>query len=211
MKKQLICFVADKFYGIYQKTDDVEYERGEYFRDGIECSEYILVESSWGEEDKERVLAFKNLNYFRNKLISNIQTYDRRENYKYLPTSMFPDFINTRDERIRYNQLKEYFIEKDNYIKNGVFSFKRNLNKPIESENYKSFYKMLLEGFIKTTDDKITIDGERPNVKVVEYIIPLHKKVIINHIEPEMEITDDWKEYYDYYREIMEEEIYRKE
>ena len=70
---------------------------------------------------------------------------------------------------------------------------------------------MLLEDFIKTTDDKITIDGERPNVKVVEDIIPLHKKIIINHIEPEMEITDDWKEYYDYYREIMEEEIFRNE
>jgi len=210
-EKQLICFVADKFYGIYQKTDDVEYERGEYFRDGIECSEHILVEYSWGEEDKKRVLAFKNLNYFRNKLISNIQTYDRRGNYKYLPTSMFPNFINTRDERRKYNQLKEYFTEKDNFIKNEVFPFKRNLNKHNENENHNSFYKMLLEDFIETTNDKITIDGERLNVKVVEEIIPLGRKIIINHIEPEMEITDDWKEYYDYYREIMEEEIFRNE
>ena len=91
------------------------------------------------------------------------------------------------------------------------FSFKRNLNKHNENENHNSFYKMLLEDFIETTNDKITIDGERLNVKVVEEIIPLHKKIIINHIEPEMEITDDWKEYYDYYREIMEEEIFRNE
>lgn len=212
-EKQLLHFVADKYYGTYQRDRDIEYTRGDYFCDGIRCSEHINIETcSWDNDTKERIIAFQNLDYFRKKVISTIRKNTRGREYDYLLVSMPIGFVNSEDEISRFNQLKLYFTEKDNFIKNEVFPFKRNINKVDETKNYESFYKMLLDDFfvLEAGQPKIQIEGikGRHRVKPIQEIKSLDKEITINHIEPEMEVISYLKEYYDTMKET-EESAYR--
>lgn len=212
-EKQLLHFVADKYYGTYQRDRDIEYTRGDYFCDGIRCSEHINIETcSWDNDTKERIIAFQNLDYFRKKAISTIRKNTRGREYDYLLVSMPIGFVNSEDEISRFDQLKLYFTEKDNFIKNEVFPFKRNINKVDETKNYESFYKMLLDDFfvLEAEQPKIQIEGMkgRHRVKPIQEIKSLDKEITINHIEPEMEVISYLKEYYDTMKET-EESAYR--
>lgn len=205
--------MADKYYGTYQRDRDIEYTRGDYFCDGIRCSEHINIETcSWDNDTKERIIAFQNLDYFRKKVISTIRKNTRGREYDYLLASMPIGFVNSEDEISRFNQLKLYFTEKDNFIKNEVFPFKRNINKVDETKNYESFYKMLLDDFfvLKAEQPKIQIEGMegRHRVKPIQGIKSLDKEITINHIEPEMKVISYLKEYYDTMKET-EESAYR--
>ena len=178
-EKQLLRFVAHLFYGnTYHNLEDykarlkdLDYTRSEYFLDGISCSQDLnLEELDYNEEQKERTLAFQNLDYFREKLIRKITPYSRgSENYNFLPVKPFNDFITT-EEIPKFNQLITYFRNNDNFIKNGVWEFLRKF--PIQTQEKKenSFYTVLLEDFfyIEERRPKIIFENKQQQVKPIQ-------------------------------------------
>lgn len=178
-EKQLLRFVAHLFYGnTYHNLEDckarlkdLDYTRSEYFLDGISCSKDLnLEELDYNEEQKERTLAFQNLDYFREKLIRKITSYSwGSENYNFLPVKPFNDFITT-EEIPKFNQLITYFRNNDSFIKNGVWEFLRKF--PIQTHEKKknSFYTILLEDFfnIEERRPKINFENDRQLVKPIQ-------------------------------------------
>ncbi len=178
-ERQLLRFVAHLYYGkTYHnledhkaKLKDLDYTRSEYFLDGISCSKDLnLEELDYNEEQKERTLAFQNLDYFREKLIRKITSYSRgSENYNFLPVKPFNDFITT-EEIPKFNQLITYFRNNDNFIKNGVWEFLRKF--PIQTQEKKknSFYTVLLEDFfnIEERRPKIIFENNQQQVKPIQ-------------------------------------------
>lgn len=178
-EKQLLRFVAHLFYGnsyhnledYKARLKDLDYTRSEYFLDGISCSKDLnLEELDYNEEQKERTLAFQNLDYFREKLIRKITSYSwGSENYNFLPVKPFNDFITT-EEIPKFNQLITYFRNNDNFIKNGVWEFLRKF--PIQTQEKKknSFYTVLLEDFfnIEERRPKINFENDRQLVKPIQ-------------------------------------------
>ena len=178
-EKQLLRFVAHLFYGntyhdledYKARLKDLDYTRSEYFLDGISCSKDLnLEELDYNEEQKERTLAFQNLDYFREKLIRKITSYSRgSENYNFLPVKPFNDFITT-EEIPKFNQLITYFRINDIFIKNGVWEFLRKF--PIQTQEKKknSFYTVLLEDFfnIEERRPKIIFENNQQQVKPIQ-------------------------------------------
>ncbi|WP_375191204.1 DEAD/DEAH box helicase family protein [Chryseobacterium sp.] len=198
-ERQVLRFVAHTYYGKnyhnqndYEAiTEDREYSRAEYFVDGISCARGLnLEEISYNEEEKERVLAFQNLNYFRQKLDQNITPHSIGEDsFSFLPVKPFRDFISN-DELPKFTQLTEYFRKNDLLIKNGVFEFMRKFDTLSLEKKFNSFYRIILEDFFvmeqRAILPKINFEGNRRLVKPIQSVkeLPARSKTI-NLIEPQ--------------------------
>ena len=198
-ERQLLRFVAHLYYAknyhnledYEAKETDADYTRSQYFLDGISCSRGLnLEELGYNEEQKNKVLAFQNLNYFREKLIRNITPYTRGPNpYNFLPPKPFNNFI-TREETSKFNQLINYFRNDDKFIKNGVFEFLRKFPTMNSEQKKNSFYTILREDFfnyeLRDTFPKPYFEGKRRKVKPIESVKELPESTkTINLIEPQ--------------------------
>jgi uncharacterized protein YlzI (FlbEa/FlbD family) len=216
-EKQLLRFVAHIYYAknyhnledYEAKETDTDYTRSQYFLDGISCSKDLnLDELDYNEEQKNKILAFQNLNYFREKLIRKITPYTRGSNpYNYLPVKPFNDFI-TREETSKFNQLINYFRNDDVFIKNGVFEFLRKFSTMNMEQKKNSFYTILLDDFFnfeqRETLPKLVFEGRRRQVKPIESIKELPDSAkTINLIEPQKYVLH--QEYLDAIQKLADE------
>ena len=198
-ERQLLRFVAHIYYArnyhnledYEAKETDADYTRSQYFLDGISCSKDLnLEELDYNEEQKDRILAFQNLNYFREKLIRKITPYSwGSEQYNFLPVKPFSEFI-TREETSKFNQLISYFRNDDVFIKNGVFEFLRKFSTMNSEQKKNSFYTILLDDFFnfeqRETLPKPLFEERRRQVKPLESVKELPDPTrTINLIEPQ--------------------------
>jgi hypothetical protein len=192
LEKQLLRFVAFMYYGnnYHLKEDyktgkeDLDYSRSQYFLDAIKSASNInLEESTFTEIDKQRIIAYKNLGYFREKLISQKRPYNRgAQSYEYLPVKPDDNFITT-SELPRFTQLITYLVNEDDFISNNVYEFTRRVNTLDITKNINSFYTILVEDLIVLEDvpnPRIDINGKREYVRIVSSIKPL--PISNNHI-----------------------------
>lgn len=182
----------------------MEYSRGQYFRDGIASAlEINLDELDYSNEENARISAFKNLNYYREKLVNKIAHHSRgNENYNYLPINSFADFIETSDLS-RFYEVIEYFRDVDNFTSNNVFNFSRRLEGNFEKIK-ESFYSILIEDLFKYeqrgNNPRIKINGEKTSVYPKIEVIPLPTSTrIINLVQKplqeEIEMPDEFMEF----------------
>ena len=191
-EKQLLRFVAFMYYGnnyhlkedYKTRTEDLDYSRSQYFLDAIKSASTINVEeSTFTDIDKQRIIAYQNLGYFREKLISQKSQYSRAaQSYEYLPVKPDENFITT-SELPRFTQLITYLVNEDDFISNNVYEFTRRVNTNDITKNINSFYSILVEDFIALEDlpnPRIVINGERRYVMIVSSIKSL--PISNNHI-----------------------------
>lgn len=167
------------------------YSRSAYFLQCIAHSKEVnFEEENYSEVDKKRIKAYKLLNYFREKLISQIAYYNLRgRKYYYLPSTPLEGFL-TVEELSMLDDMISVLMESDELIANNTFEFGDRItrNSTVNSK-IKSFYKVLIEDFINldTTVHSILIEGieGRKRVRSVTSVklIPL-KECSINLIEP---------------------------
>lgn len=187
-EKQLLRFTAQLFYGknyhTLEEKGDMDLTRSNYFIDGISCAKDLDVNNpNYDDSQKQKIIAFQNLNYFRDKLERNI-TIHTSGDYKYLPVKPFPNFINS-EELPKFNQLTEYFKTIDEFIKNGVFEFIRNFSTMTQEQRKNSFYTILVDDFFTLGQKRRLTTGEREYVKVIESVIEFPNPAkAINIIEP---------------------------
>lgn len=177
-EQQLIRFGAFKSYGTdyYYTADyanrnkDREYTRGQYFRDCIAIASTFEANPliNYPEEFLERINIFKDLSYFRDKMIAKIAQHTKGQNtYSYLPCKPFTNFID-RSEISKFENIIDYFTRKDQLLSNGINTISTRLNGSFEKK-VNSFYKILIEDFftyeIRNTTPRITI-GTTPNNQV---------------------------------------------
>lgn len=192
-EKQLLIFTAKIFYGVnYHKISeadngDSEYTRSDYFLEGISCARELGFENiQYDELHREKIEAFQNLNYFREKLERKIETHS--SGFKYLPIKPPTNFFSESEEQ-KFTQLTRYFRDKDPFLANGVFEFIRNFNKMDAEKRKNSFYTILIEDFFnleyRDTLPKLVIEGVRQQVKVIQSTKDLPSRdVAINIIDP---------------------------
>ena len=191
-EKQLLRFVAFKYYGnnyhlkedYKSRAEDLDYSRGQYFLDAIKSASTINVEeSTFTDIDKQRIIAYQNLGYFREKLISQKRSYSRgSQSYEYLPIKPDDNFITT-SELPRFTQLINYLVHEDDFISNNVYEFTRRVNTLDITKNINSFYTILVEDLIVLEDvpnPRIGINGKREYVRIVSSIKSL--PISNNHI-----------------------------
>ncbi|REC48555.1 hypothetical protein [Chryseobacterium pennipullorum] len=210
-EQELLRFVAFKYYGrsyFYHadyacKSRDSGYTRSQYFIDGIASALHVnLEEGNYSNEYMNKVQAFLNLNYFREKMINNITSYNKRnERYDYLPVNPFSEFISIEDIS-KFHETIEYFSKVDNYISNEVYNFKKRVNDSFE-KNKASFYAILIEDFfkfeIRKQNPRLKIGTEKisvyPNIEKVP--LPSLGEIINLVEEPKhdmIEIPSDFRE-----------------
>lgn len=176
-EKQLLLFVAFKYYGRPYNSNfkDITYSRGQYFIDCIVAASNIKLEEVTNAELKDRVQAYQDLNYFREKLVSKISKHERgNDNFDYLPVNPFPSFIETTDIT-RFDRAINYLTKVDPFISNNLYNFSRRLNRDFE-KNRNAFYKILIEDFFeyetRLNNPRIKIDGVKqavlPNIKALD-------------------------------------------
>lgn len=197
-ENQLLRFCAFLYFNKrYYYTDDfkakridVEYNRSNYFLDSISVSRTINIdEISCSEQTKNKILAFKNLDYFRTKIIESISRTTRGDVFDYLPTKPLSNLF-TEEEVLKLNETIQLLLENDELIKNDIFNFRRNYEGKTTKQKIESFYKGLIEDFIEILEldeyKKVTIDGRRRNVHLVDSVklLPLNLNGVIDLVNP---------------------------
>lgn len=176
-EQQLLYFIAYYYYGKPYDTnlEDVTYSRGQYFIDCIVAAKNISLEGITDSEFKQRVQAYQDLEYFRNKLCSNFGRQKRgNDEYNYLPVNPFPNFIET-SEISRFNRAIYYLTKVDSFVSNNIFNFSRRFGDSFE-KNRLVFYKILLEDFFeyesRPNNPRLKIYGEKrsvlPNIRALD-------------------------------------------
>lgn len=187
----ILYYMKNYFYqeDFTNRNIDLEYTRRTYFLDCISVANTInLEEVDYSQNHKNTTKAYKNLSYFRDKLIQNIAHSTRGNEYCYLPVKPIINFFSSNEIEL-INETILYLIENDELIKNDVFNFKRNFINSSLEKNIETFYKILIEDFFDIAPfeeyPKITINGRRRNVKPINSIIitPLTKNTV-NLITP---------------------------
>lgn len=204
-ERHLIRFVALKYYGFHYRgsggfflryDEAIDFSLSDYFIQGISSIINIDIEKlEYNDSIKERFTAFQNLNYFREKMISNIGQHSRgSDNYQYLPVKPFQGFIQSSEDIQKFNQLTDYFITRDPFISKGIFEFIRNFSSYNSEQKYNSFYTILLNSFfdleIRTNAPKLRLDGRETRVKPIISVRELPSSdYSVNLVEPPMDIT----------------------
>lgn len=183
-ENQLLRFCGILFYQknyfylqeIENRKIDIEYTRSTYFLDCIAVANTInLEESSYSINCKNKIKAYQNLSYFREKLIQNIGHSTRGNEYYYLPVKPLENFI-TNDELELFNETLEFLIENDDLIKNDVYNFKRNFTNCTTVKKIESFYKILVDDFfeipILEEYPRVTINRKLQRVKTISATKP---------------------------------------
>ena len=127
-------------------------------------------------------------------MISNIGQHSRgSDNYQYLPVKPFQGFIQSPEDIQKFNQLTDYFINRDSFISEGVFEFIRKFSKYSEEQRINSFYSILLNTFFnletRTNDPKLVLDRRETRVKPIISTKEIPTQYFINLVEPPMDIT----------------------
>ena len=203
-ERHLIRFIALQYYGVHytgsggfllRYDESIDFSLSDYFIQGISSIINIDIEElEYDDSIKERFTAFQNLNYFREKMISNIGQHSRgSDNYQYLPVKPFQGFIQSPEDIQKFNQLADYFINRDSFISEGVFEFIRNFSKYSEEQRINSFYSILLNTFFnletRTNDPKLVLDRGETRVKPIISTKEIPTQYFINLVEPPMDIT----------------------
>ena len=176
-EQQLLLFVTYKYYGVdSSSSNDISYSRSQYLLDCIQSAKEINLNSLNSIERKERVQAFLNLEYFRNKLIRNISCQNRgNDNYNYLPLKPFSNFIET-SEIPKFEETINYLVEKDPFLSNELYNFARKVGTTFEQKR-NTFYKLLIEDFFdfekRANKPRIIFEGRKqpvlPNITAKEF------------------------------------------
>lgn len=223
-ENQLLRFCGILYYqsnyqyqdDIINRNADIEYSRSRYFLDCISIASTINLDNThFSENQKNKIKAYQNLAFFRDKLIQNIRQTTRGNSFNYLPLKPFDNFI-TASEMRKFAETLSFLTEFDVLIKNDIFNFKRNFIGKTREQCIESFYKILLEDFFETPPNekykKVTINGERKNVKTITSTLQLpNTPNIINIIQP----ADYNTEFLEYHTQTISnfyesEEVYQK-
>lgn len=195
---------------------DKDYTRGNYFLESIAIANSLILKgSTYDNNQKKRIKAFQNLSKLREKLIGNVAVSKSGKKYQYLPVKPFSDFIKITNLK-EFDGLIKYFLEDDPYIKEEIFSFKRNFIGKDSDKKIESLYTILLNDFFEFDEfkdyPKKTIDGKLVRVKPIKSIIPLpdsknilnlvidsdFDKDYINAIKESVKKIDQYKDFEEY-------------
>jgi hypothetical protein len=234
-EKQLIRFCANQFfkdnyyftYSYMHRLRDVEYTRDIYFLECISVANTINIEEvDYSSDQRNRIKAYQNLNIIRSLLIDKISIFSRStRGFKYLPQNLLEDFLNSEEKRL-FEETIILLTESDDFIKNDVFNFRRNVistdqNNITLDKKIESLYKMLLEDFFKLeelrADEKprIAINGRPQRVEKIIDIneLPDHFRVIDTlRLDPLIEFANEqygsWEAYQDTLNRLLTEAGY---
>lgn len=195
-EQQLLAFIQKTKYiedrvfssRFYNKNFiiDVNYSRGEYFRNCISLAEGMSENTDGiSEGQKALVEAYKILSHFRQKMINNISSTGR--NIRYLPNEPFENFIEDH-ELDRFNFMIEALINYDPIISRENFDFKNTFIRSgyTEEMKIKAFYNYLKTDFFRGASKRINNSGLNANVYEVfqienisqpQYVLDLIKDV----------------------------------
>lgn len=156
--------------------DGEQYTRSAYFLQCIaHAKEVNLDEVNYNDVDKKRIKAYQLLNYFREKLITQIGYYDLRgRKYHYLPSIPLEGFLNV-EELSKLYEMIDLLRESDELIANNIFEFADRItkNRTVKSK-IKSFYRILLEDFVlidrTSSSSRIGVDTSMQRVRVKKVI-----------------------------------------
>jgi len=181
-ENQLLRFCGIMYYNqnyfytqdFKNRNIDIEYTRSTYFLDCIASAGNINLEQvNYSENDKNKIKAYQNLAYFRDKLLQNLRRQTRGVGYNYLPIKPIPDFFSEAD-LLKIEETISLLVEYDVFIKNDIFNFKRNVIDKPQTQKVISFYAVLLEDFFETldigSDPKVTINGRLRRIKPISSV-----------------------------------------
>ena len=130
---------------------DVEYTRGEYFRNCIAYAQKNY--SHMPENERDLVRAYLKLDEYRQKLIDSATSINiRSEDILYINKTN-SNFISP-EEIEDFNNMITTISEKDLFINKEIFDFKRLLSLDNQAK-VKRFYTYLKQDFLKVTTRKI--------------------------------------------------------
>ncbi|QOG02290.1 DEAD/DEAH box helicase [Flavobacterium sp. MDT1-60] len=179
-ENQLIRFCANQYFKdnyYYSRSSsnrlrDIEYTRDTYFLECISVANTIdLNEVNYSEEQKNKIKAYQNLNSIRNVLIQKIGTHSRGStNFSYLPIKLLEGFLNPI-ERSLFDETITLLIESDDFVKNDIFNFRRNIISTDSSastlhKKVESLYKMLVDDFFEIQE--LGESGKPPRIIINE-------------------------------------------
>ncbi|GLB52788.1 hypothetical protein NBRC110019_18280 [Neptunitalea chrysea] len=187
---QLLAFTFKMWIKKGQPSNDIDYNRRNYFLDCISHTENVHLDNAENESHKKRIELYQILNYFRKKLINSLHEHQWGEDHYFCtPTTLWNEFYDERDKSI-FRKLLE-LQESDTLLSNNVFEFKRRFANKSFNAKLKTFYSILVEDFLEientgANDPKITLYGSRRNIKPI-ISIPLvpHKYLAIDLISPQ--------------------------
>lgn len=169
---QLIQF-AFNLWSLNRAENNFDYTRADYFLNSIAHTKDIDLNDLDEGSYKNKVEFYHLLNDFRNKLINSIAHNNRgSNNYYYIPSTPLEGFFTTED----ISKLEKLIgcIEADKLLSDNIFSFKERFRKDTINSKLKVIYKLIIEDFFilekEGNNPKITINGYRKNVKIVNSI-----------------------------------------
>ncbi|HSD08182.1 DEAD/DEAH box helicase [Flavobacterium sp.] len=195
LETQILAFIQKKLYpnnSIFNNRIDIRdffidsiYSRGKHFNSCIAHSLRIDETSSeFSQATKELVIAYKTLNYFRQKVINSIQSIIiARKTINYIPNKPSEDFIHPIEES-KFNDMISILIESDYCIKNDFFdfrySFERSQNQT-QGKKALAFYNYLKEDFFITKARRINNSQTNTNVTEILKVLDLpDSSLVIN-------------------------------
>ncbi|WP_145915590.1 hypothetical protein [Flavobacterium covae] len=169
-----IVYFRNNYYhqdDFINRETDLEYTRSSYFLDCISVANTInLNEANFSVSDCNKIKAYQNMSYFRDKLNNSIA---QSKKHLYLPVKPTLNFFDVSDLGL-ISETIQLLIENDDLIKNDVFNFRRNFMDSTLEKNVESFYKILLEDFFEFQESKNyprkTINGKLERIKKINNI-----------------------------------------
>jgi len=223
-EKQLIRFCANQFFEnnyYYAGTTtirDIEYTRDTYFLECISIANIITLEEvNYSVEQKSKIKAYQNLNLIRNVLIQKIGYHSRGRTFNYLPIKLLEGFLSP-SERTLFEETITLLSESDDFIKNDVFNFRRNIvstNNDVRTIDKKveSLYKMLIDDFFQIQEleesrkpPRILINGNQESVKRIinTKALPDSSKVIDTlRVDPLIEFSTEHYGSFEIYQDTL--------
>jgi len=164
---QLIAFIQRKlfrnnqdFVRRYEQPNgwikDSEYTRGDYFRSCIAHAHRLSENENLSRDVRLLVDAYLQLDNFKNKIVESIQSREIRNiEVFYIDKTPSNSFISTEELDV-LNSMCSVLCEKDMFIQNNIFIFKRIFTSNENNENkVNRFYTYLKEDFFVMKTKKI--------------------------------------------------------
>ncbi|KUF45623.1 hypothetical protein AS361_07835 [Myroides marinus] len=149
----------------YRYSNAVElFDRGEYFRAKV-CEALNTNIDLLNEDIKDINEAYLTMNHFREKIVNSIQeTLIRGQEVKYISSRHADSFIED-SEIERFDKMINTLINKDIFLKNGVYDFSRSfIRTQDKSKHITTFYNIIKECFFNTARRSINRTNQRCNV-----------------------------------------------
>ncbi|MGO4912548.1 DEAD/DEAH box helicase [Leeuwenhoekiella sp. W20_SRS_FM14] len=174
MHRQLHPGFNERFLVDGDLRDNI-YSRSDYFMSCIVVAmNFDLEQPNLTSEVISRVNCFRNLKYFRDRLIASFREANNtnRGNFHYILKKPSSTFIQSIDLP-RFNQMIDHLVNSDYFISRDIFEFKQRF-KPAYSQAQKinSFYTKLIEDFLVVEDSRLST-GSRRHIGIVVETKPL--------------------------------------